>query len=168
MLPGMNTPESSPAPVTARTRNGEMSLERTGSTSLRLNVKYRVLERKAWIVDGVVQESVNALCEAEIESVRQLLAELGEELADQLSDEGSEPRLHRQYEDDDERAWNRKGNVFTVRGSVYESEEVINHSEEVSETALIQETVRLMIRQREEAIRNVYRDILTGVDVGDS
>lgn len=99
--------------------------------------------------------------------MRQALTDLGEALAGQLSDVGSRPTIRREWNDHDQRSFNRQDNVLTVEASAYRSEEALSVPADASEAAIVHEVVvKAMIDQRTRGIRHVWRNALVSSPKG--
>jgi len=152
--------------VTAQTADGSASLRRTGDGTLELDIEYRVEDATAELPAGDLQAGVAALCEREIGTMRRALAELGDAVADQLSDDGSDAVIRRDWDDEWSRSWRDDRTAFTVRSATTRVRETLIGYEGVSEARLVRGTVSLMIEQRERNIREMYAKILADAAAG--
>ena len=147
-------------PAEARTEDGRLAFRRVSGTSATLDLEYRTPEMRADLPGATLQAGVAALCEAEVEAMRGTLSRLGEELAGQLSAEGTDAPVKRRWSDQDERSWRDGRGSFVVRASRYTSSEHVRTVEGAADAPLVAEIVRQTIEQRESGIRTVYGQVL--------
>jgi hypothetical protein len=160
MRPGPETSFGS-EPLAVETAQGRLAFHRTGESQAALEVEYRTPGLLVHFEGPSPEAGVEAACAHEIVLMRATLAQLGETLAGQLSDEGKPTRVTRQWKNSEERDWAVGDGAFQVQGTRYSAKERIQVGEGTSEAKLVQETVRLLIEQREENIRHIYGQILS-------
>lgn len=146
--------------ATVRTEKAKATFCRTAPNGATMELSYELDELAADLSATSLQEGIAAICETEIEIMRQELTKLGEELASQLSDEGQDINLGRKWHDHDERVWEDTHSEFIVKGSSYHSREALSIPTHAAESRLVRAIIESAIGQREQSIRILYATIL--------
>lgn len=146
--------------VTAEVDGGKAAFRRTGGSAATLEIDYDVQAQTAELPNGDLLSGVVDLCNREIDTMRQSLSGIGEALASQLSEDGKDVHITREWNNRDNRTWNDGRTSFTVDGSHSRMTENLNGFEGASDAKLVRESVGLLIEQRQENIRDVYGRIL--------
>ena len=157
--PGGDTP----SPVTVQTAKGRAEFHRTDPASARLVLDYEADSVEAPISDAsdeALQTAVKNACQQEIERMRVALHELGDAVADQLSDEGVDPRIEHTTNYDESRTWTARQTDFVVDPSAYHSDTKLDGYKGASDARLVRQTVAITVAHREQHIHKLYRDIL--------
>src|SRR4051812_45273590 len=112
----MNTIAYGPAieTVQAETPEAKGKFQRSGPGLATLDLQYEVEGLGVRLPDGDIQAGVEALAQAEIASMRRSLGLLGEQLASQLRDQGTNPVVTRTWRDRDSRSWEVTGEALHV------------------------------------------------------
>lgn len=148
--------------VSAETENGTAEFHRSGPGSAKLQLEYYVTGLQAALADNAdpsLAQGVAAICDDEIAAMRTSLRELGDNLADQLSDEGKAPVIRQDSDDHDTRNWTDSGTEFFVAPSVYHSETVLTGYKGAADAELVRQAVETAIQHRENSIRELYRQV---------
>ncbi len=146
--------------VSAQSGAGRASFRRLGPGAVVIDVEHRATGGTADLPDGDLQAGVVELCEREVGEMRRTLTGLGEELAAQLSDDGRDPVIRREWDEEWTRSWRDDRTAFTVRGATTRVQETMTGYDGASDAGLVRGTVSLMIEQRERNIREMYAKIL--------
>ena len=154
------------APVTVQTAHGRAEFERTDPAAANLVLEYEISELQAAIPDASdagLQKAVEEACRQEVEQMRDTLRSLGDALAAQLSDEGYDPAVAQQSDDNDRRTWIDRRTEFVVDPSDCRSVTQLDGYRGSSDSRLVRKTVEVTIAHRELHIRDLYQRMLADV-----
>lgn len=150
-------------PVIVKTANGTATFQRQAEDRRMLRVEYHIPELYVALDGKPVEAGVEVACNEEILRMRTEMAGLGDALAEQLSDDGINPIVSRRWQNADERDWDAGDSAIRILASKTVLDEQLNGATQASDARLAQETLRLMIEQREANIRTLYQQILSDV-----
>ncbi len=157
------TSGDTPSAASAHSALGEARFKRFDATSAELQLAYHISGLDAALADGsdpALAEGVADVCQQEIEVMRATLLELGQGLAEQLSDDGKAPVTDQTSEDTDERTWLDRRTAVHIAPTAWDSEYQLSGYEGVADAKLVRKTVEIAIVHREASIRKVYRQVL--------
>jgi hypothetical protein len=150
-------------PVAVETATGKATFQRSDASLATLELEYRIPGLQVDLSRASLQEGVEAICQLEIRLVRDALRSLGGELAAQLSDEGTDPVIRRNGLHDEERTWQHQRTALIVDPTRHYTTDTLKGYKGASDQRIVEESVRLMIDQREQSIRQVYAQLLADV-----
>jgi hypothetical protein len=160
----MSSPNRSHAePVTIITGQGKATFRRESPSDIVIDIEYDIPPLEAVLAGASLETGVAAACHYEIGLMRAALGQLGEHLASRLDDRGRSIEFTRQVRERDRRTWHDLGNELHIDASHTRVTDRLHGYEGVSEAGLVREHVRLVIEQREESIRKVYKQVLTDI-----
>jgi hypothetical protein len=147
----------------ASSARGEARFERFDATTAELELDYHVSGLEAALADdsdAALAEGVAAVCRQEVALMRATLLELGQELAEQLSEVGTTPIADQTSKESDERTWTDRRSAIHIAPGSFHSEFRLSGFEGVADAKLVRATVEIAIAHREVSIRKVYRQVL--------
>lgn len=147
------------ADASASTDGAAATFRRNGS-SASLTLEYDVDGGTADLDGDDLGKAIAELCREEVETMREKLTALGEELASQLNDDGRKAAVRRTWSDQWSRKWKDGGNSFSVEGAHTRMNDSISVAEGTSDASLVLETVAQFIDQRTQNIRSMYGTIM--------
>lgn len=150
--------------ATARNDDGRVTFRRNGVDDAELIIEYTTSPKESDLSRGGLSVAIEEIRNDEIEHMRTTLRQLGDELSEQLPKQGKLPVMKRKAKNHDERTWVNRGTAFAVDPSTTRYVEQLRGYVGVSDSALVQETIRLFIEQREKDIHSIYVRILADAE----
>ena len=155
--------DNGPTPASVRLPDGQISFARSNSTKASLRIVQFTSAVHVDLTQQSLEEGLDKACAKEIDQVRTSLESLGLHLASRLSDEGRTPVVSRTWRNNEERTWSDHGSALVIQPTTFRLHEELNGYEGASDSELVHAHIRLLIQQRVENIRMVYRQILNDV-----
>ena len=157
------TSSDTPSAASAHSALGEARFERFDATSAELQLEYHISGLEAALPDGsdaALAEGVADVCQTEIELMRATLLELGQELAEQLSEVGKAPVANQTTKETDERTWFDRRSAIHIAPTAFRSKCELSGYEGAADAKLVRGTIEIAIAHREVSIRKVYQQVL--------
>ncbi len=152
-----------PSAASPHSALGEARFDRFDATSAELQLEYHISGLDAALADGsdvALAKGVADVCQQEIRLMRATLLELGQELAEQLSEVGKDPVTNQITDETDERTWLDRRSAIHIAPTVFHSECKLSGYGGVADAKLVRGTIEIAIAHREVSIRKVCQQVL--------
>lgn len=150
------------ATASAHLSNASAIFSRNGNAAeLRLDIRTPAVV--VVFEGGQIEEAVTRCCEQEIEFVRIAFDKIGVLLCDQLDDRDDLAHINDSVGWKEDRSWTIQPGSFNVAGTRQSTTSQIDIANAPSNAALVREAIRVQLRGRILAIRDVYRQMLSDV-----
>lgn len=163
-MPSDQSRDGNPSePITVQTTDGKATFYRVNDRHTAFELEYRVDDLEAELRGRDLEEGIAELRDEEIAIMRKVVSELGELLGARVRDNGVNTSVSRDWKTADTREWHDRGSAVAIPPSRWRMSEISAHSPDISEAEWVQKTVQLVIEQREQNIRSLYRQVLTDI-----
>lgn len=153
--------------VWATTATGTVALRRNSPSQFAFTTTFERRAMRADLRQVGLEEAIRALCDREVADLHLVVRLLANQLLTEVSHKGEgEGRVIRmcQLRDSQEQhTWNADNNTVVVVPPRICTLDTITCDKDMSEAAVVDATMDLILREKTESIRGVYQEILTDV-----